>query len=234
MFFKSEMKSPVAAYIDHTLLKSVSRFTDIEKLCSEAVENHFFAVCIPPHAIVKAVDCLKGTSVKTATVIGFPMGYSNTDSKKAEVVQAVGDGAEELDVVINLMALKNGDWSFLEKEMEPLVSLIHEKGRIIKVIVESGVLNSDELLHCCEMYGRMGIDFMKTSTGYAEKGASVSDVQKMRKNLPPEVQIKASGGIRHYTFAKDLIEAGAARLGCSGGLQILEEEKKALIFEKTV
>lgn len=221
------MEKPIASYIDHTLLKPVSTSSDINKLCREAIEFGFAAVCIPPYVVKQAVQALHGSSVKTATVIGFPMGYSSLDSKLSETERAIFDGADELDVVINLMALKNGDWTYLENEMQKLVNLIHEKGKIVKVIVESGVLTKDELVHCCELLGKMGIDFMKTSTGYAEKGASVSDVQLMRENLPGGVKIKASGGIRHYKFAGELVDAGADRLGCSASLQILEEEKQA-------
>ncbi|HEY4966133.1 MAG TPA: deoxyribose-phosphate aldolase [Puia sp.] len=219
------MKDPVAPYIDHTLLKSVCTSADIDRLCQEALENRFAAVCIPPYLVKQSVRALKNTEVKTATVIGFPMGYSSIDSKITETREAIADGADELDVVINIIALKNDEWVYLNTEMQKLLSLIHEKAKLIKVIVESGVLTRDELLRCCAEYGRMDIDFMKTSTGYAEKGASVSDVQLMRKNLPPNIKIKASGGIRHYAFAEELIAAGASRLGCSASLQILEEEK---------
>jgi deoxyribose-phosphate aldolase len=222
------MKYPVASYIDHTLLKSVCTTADIDKLCQDAVENKFAAVCVPPYVVKQAVRALNESEVKTATVIGFPMGYSSIDSKIMETREVIADGADEMDVVINIIALKNGDWSYLEKEMLKLLSLIHEKGKIIKVIVESGVLTKEELLRCCAVYGKMGIDFMKTSTGYADKGASVSDVLLMRDHLPSGVKIKASGGIRHYEFAIELIAAGANRLGCSASLQIVEEEKLAI------
>jgi deoxyribose-phosphate aldolase len=215
----------VASYIDHTLLKPVCSTADILKLCREARENGFAAVCVPPFVLKDAVKALQGSSVKTATVIGFPMGYSSLDSKLSETETAIGDGGEELDVVINLIALKNGDWSYLENEMGALVKHIHSEGKIIKVIVESGLLSQNELIRCCKVYGQLGIDFMKTSTGYAEKGATVADVQLMRKHLPDSVKIKASGGIRHYTFASELIAAGADRLGCSASLQIVDEEK---------
>jgi deoxyribose-phosphate aldolase len=221
------MPDPVAPYIDHTLLKPVCNSADIHKLCGEAIKYGFAAVCVPPFVVRQAASELINSQVKTATVIGFPMGYSSSRSKMTEVKEAVTDGADELDVVINGIALKNGDWIYLEQEMRELVSLIHEKGKIIKVIVESGSLTPDELIRCCAIYGRMDIDFMKTSTGYAEKGASVQDVQIMRKELPGHVKIKASGGIRHYPFAMELIEAGADRLGCSASIQILEEEKRA-------
>jgi deoxyribose-phosphate aldolase len=226
------MTIPVASYIDHTLLKATCNSADIDKLCMEAIEFGFAAVCVPPFVVPRAADKLKGSLVKTATVIGFPMGYSSLDSKLSEIKTAILDGADELDTVINLIALKNGDWSYIEKEMQQQVALIHEKGKVIKVIVESGVLSKDELLHCCNMYGKMGIDFMKTSTGYAEKGASISDVQLMRSELPAEIKIKASGGIRHYTFARELINAGADRLGCSASLQIVEEANSLQLKSK--
>lgn len=221
------MEDRIASYIDHTLLKPVAQSADIQKLCREAIENGFAAVCVPPFVVQEAVQALHGSAVKTATVIGFPMGYSCFAAKLEETQQALLDQADELDIVINLMALKNGDWAYLQKEMQPLIHRIHEKGKVIKVIVESGVLTANELTRCCELYGGMGIDFMKTSTGYSEKGASVSDVREMRNKLPGEVKIKASGGVRHYSFAKELLEAGADRLGCSSSLQILEEEKNA-------
>ncbi|HET7003009.1 MAG TPA: deoxyribose-phosphate aldolase [Puia sp.] len=219
------MAIPVASYIDHTLLKATCRSADIRQLCREAIEFKFAAACVPPFLVKQVAQDLKGSGVKTATVIGFPMGYSSIDSKLSEIDTAILDGADELDTVINLIALKNGDWSYLEKEMLPQVELIHQNGKIVKVIVESGVLSRDELIRCCHLYGRLGIDYMKTSTGYAEKGASVSDVQVMRAELPEAIKIKASGGIRHYPFALELIEAGANRLGCSASIQIVEEEK---------
>jgi deoxyribose-phosphate aldolase len=221
------MPDPIAPHIDHTLLKPVCNSTDIHKLCGEAIKYGFAAVCVPPFVVRQAVLELRNSPVKTATVIGFPMGYSSAASKMTEAKEAITDGADELDVVINLIALKNGDWIYLEKEMRELAGLIHDKRKIIKVIVESGSLTPDELIRCCAIYGRMDIDFMKTSTGYAEKGASASDVQIMRKELPAHVKIKASGGIRHYAFAMELIAAGADRLGCSASIQILEEEKRA-------
>ena len=222
------MAIPVAFYIDHTLLKATCRSSDISQLCREAIEFKFAAVCVPPFLVKQAVEALKGSQVKTATVIGFPMGYSSIESKLSEIQTAIRDGADELDTVINLIALKNGDWSYLEKEMLQQVELIHDKGKIVKVIVESGVLSKDELTRSCHVYGRLGIDYMKTSTGYAEKGASVSDVQLMRTELPGGIKIKASGGIRHYSFAMELIGAGADRLGCSASIQIAEEEKQHL------
>ncbi|HEY2647719.1 MAG TPA: deoxyribose-phosphate aldolase [Puia sp.] len=226
------MAIPVASYIDHTLLKPACRSADVIQLCREAIEFGFAAVCIPPFLVKQAVATLDGSQVKTATVIGFPMGYSSIESKLSEIHAAMQDGADELDTVINLIALKNGDWSYLEKEIRRQAEVIHQRGKIIKVIVESGVLSGDELIQCCNILGGLGIDYMKTSTGYAEKGASVSDVKIMRAQLPADVKIKASGGIRHYPFAMELIQAGANRLGCSASIQIVEEEKNFGIKSK--
>ena len=144
--------------------------------------------------------------------------------------QAIGDGAEELDIVINIAALKNKAWNYLRAEMLPLVEYIHEQQGIVKVIIESGILTRDEILRCCDIYAPLEVDFLKTSTGYAEKGASVEAVELMRSNLPFDIRIKASGGIKTYKFAEELIEAGAERLGCSASVAIvngLEQNKLA-------
>lgn len=215
----------IAQYIDHTILKPTTLVSDIEKVCNEAKEYGFAAVCIPPPFVRKAKELLQGTPVKTATVIGFPFGYSAIEAKLAEVVLALVDGADELDIVINLIALKNNDWQYLANEINHLVPVIKEKGKVVKIIIESGVLTDDEIIKCCELYGAAGIDYLKTSTGYAEKGASVHAVRLFKKHLPPSVQIKASGGIRDYAFAKELIEAGATRLGCSAGVAIVKGEQ---------
>lgn len=212
----------IASFIDHTILKPTTTIGDIEKLCAEAVAYGFAAVCVPPPFVKRAVAILAPTSVKVATVVGFPFGYSATEAKVAETVLAVVDGAHEVDMVINLVALKQQDWTYLQKEVALLVEVCHNKGRTLKVIIESGILSEEEIIGCCEKLGPLGIDFMKTSTGYAEKGASVEAVQLMRKHLPPQVQIKASGGIRDFAFASALVEAGANRLGCSASVAIAE------------
>jgi deoxyribose-phosphate aldolase len=224
----------ISSYIDHTVLKPACSFAEIGKLCREAVQYEFAAVCVPPYVVNRALSETKNSKVKTATVISFPMGYSSIQSKLDESSQAMEDGADELDVVINLIALKNDQWNYLEVEMRELVSAIHQKGKIIKVIVESGMLDREEIIHCCKLYGKLGIDFMKTSTGYAEKGASLADVELMRKELPAQVQIKASGGIRTYAFARELVAAGATRIGCSGSLAIVAEEKEWLTQDKRI
>lgn len=193
----------------------------VEKLCNEAYEYGFAAVCIPPPFIKRARALLAPTAVKVATVIGFPFGYSVIEAKMAEAVMAIVDGADELDMVINIAAVKNGDWAYLEKEVNVVVEMVHKNKRALKVIIESGILTNQEIIKCCELYAKAGVDFVKTSTGYAEKGASVEAVQLIRKHLPSNVKVKASGGIRTYEFASQLIAAGADRLGCSASVAII-------------
>jgi deoxyribose-phosphate aldolase len=212
----------ISAYIDHTLLKPTATYTDIKKICGEALQYQFAAVCIPPTAVRQARQFIRGSKIRVATVIGFPFGYSVIKAKLAETEQAIADEADELDIVINLMALKNGDWEYLAAEMQQLAEPAHAKGKLVKVIIESGVLTDEEIIRCCELYSQTGVDFLKTSTGYAEKGASLEAVKLMRKHLPPAVKIKASGGIRDYEFARQLIDAGASRLGCSASVAIAE------------
>lgn len=212
----------IAAYIDHTLLKPVTTREDIQKICAEAEEYGFAAVCIPPPMVKNARKDLPSGSIKVATVIGFPFGYSFTLAKTAETKQAIADGADELDVVINLVALKDKAWAYLKSEMKSITSMAHESDRLVKVIIETGVLTNEEIIRCCELYTEVGVDFLKTSTGYAEKGATVEAVKLMRKHLPPTIKVKASGGIRTYDFAKELVLAGAERLGCSASVAIVK------------
>ncbi|ULQ56625.1 deoxyribose-phosphate aldolase [Flavihumibacter rivuli] len=214
----------IAGYIDHTILKPTTTIADIEKLCNESVEYGFAAVCVPPPFVKRAAAILAPTHVKVATVVGFPFGYSATEAKVAETILAIVDGAHEIDMVINLIALRQQDWSYLEKEVRLLVEVCHNKGKLLKVIIESGILTEGEIIACCQKLGPLGIDFMKTSTGYAEKGASVEAVELMRKHLPAGVRIKASGGIRDYAFASALVAAGAERLGCSASVAIVKGE----------
>ncbi len=213
----------IASYIDHTILKPTTLIADVEKLCNEALEYKVAAVCVPPLFVKQAKMLLQNSDVKVATVIGFPFGYSAIEAKLAEILLAIVDGADELDVVINIAALKNNDWQYLAKELNTILPIIRGKQKVLKVIIESGVLTEDEIKKCCDLYGIAGVDFMKTSTGYAEVGATVEAVQLMRKHLADAVKIKASGGIRTYAFAKQLIDAGADRIGCSSSVSIINE-----------
>jgi deoxyribose-phosphate aldolase len=213
----------VAPYIDHTILKQVTTMPEVENLCREAMEYGFAAVCVPPLFVKRAKELVQNSEVKVATVIGFPFGYSAIEAKVAEIVLAIIDGADELDVVINVSAVKNNDWQFLANEINTILPIIQKQHKTIKIIIESGILTEDEIIKCCDLYGAAGVDFLKTSTGYAEKGATIEAVKLMRKHLAENVHIKASGGIKTYSFAKELIIAGADRLGCSSSIQIVNE-----------
>jgi len=214
-------KRSLNKYIDHTILKPTCLVADIEKLCAEAKQYDFAAVCVPPNFVKLAKEKTAGSEVKVATVIGFPFGYSATEAKIAEIILAMVDGADELDVVANISAIKNGDWSAIADEINHIMPIIRSKNKLVKIIIESGVLTDDEIIKCCDIYGIAGIDYLKTSTGYAEKGASVEAVKLFRKHLPDQLQIKASGGIRDYATAKLMIDAGANRIGCSAGVAIV-------------
>ena len=216
----------IAAYIDHTVLKPTTTQADIVKLCTEALENNFAAVCVPPLFVKMAKQMVTNSTVKVATVIGFPFGYSAIEAKVAEIILAIIDGADELDVVINISAIKNNDWQFLANEINTLMPIIRKQQKVIKIIIESGILTDAEIIKCCDLYGAAGVDFLKTSTGYAEVGATLEAVALIRKHLTNSIKIKASGGIKSYTFAKQLIDAGADRLGCSSSLKIVAESKE--------
>lgn len=213
----------LASCIDHTVLKPDTTLADVEQLCREAMTYRFAAVCVPPLYVKTAVSLLIGSGVKTATVIGFPFGYSAIEAKLAEVVLAIVDGADELDMVINIAAVKNNDWQFIAGELNTILPVIRNKGKILKMIIETGMLTTDEIVKCCELYGAAGVDFLKTSTGYNGKGATTEAVRLMKQHLPPHVKIKASGGIRTYESARELILAGASRIGSSRSIDIVRE-----------
>ncbi len=217
------MNMNIAPYIDHTVLKQTTTIADVEKACKEALEYGFAAVCVPPLYVKKAKEFLEDPEIKMSTVIGFPFGYCAIEAKVAEMVLAIVDGADELDMVVNVSAIKNGDWTFIANEINTVMPIVRNKNKVIKVIIESGILSEDEIIKCCDIYGAAGVDYVKTSTGFAEKGASIHDVQLIRAHLADSIKIKASGGIRSYSFAKELINAGANRLGCSASVQIVKE-----------
>jgi len=221
------MPFDIAPYIDHTALKPTATRADIEQLCNEAMSQRFAAVCVSPYYVSAAKKILAATDVKVATVIGFPFGYNTTPSKLAEIQYAIADGADEFDIVHNIAALKNKEYNYWADELMALTSSLRFHKKIIKVIIESGILSDEEIIKACELYSDSGIDYMKTSTGYAEAGASVHMVALMRAYLPEGMGIKASGGIRTFAFAKELIDAGATRIGCSAGMQIVQESKQS-------
>jgi len=216
-------RNHLTEYIDHTNLKVETKLRDIEKLCEEARKFNFAAVCVPPYFVQKAAMLLRDTKVKIATVIGFPFGYSATPSKAAEIQKAINDGADELDVVVNLAAVKSNDWNFVKNDINTTTVAAQMKGKVIKVIFETGLLNKKEMKRLCEICAEEKVDFVKTSTGFNGDGAKVEDVEYLRKNLPKTIKIKASGGIRTAKKAQKMIDAGANRIGASAGVKIVKE-----------
>lgn len=214
----------LAQFIDHTILKNTTTAADVDKLCREAVGYHFAAVCIPPYYVQDARKLLGDSSVQLATVIGFPFGYHHYKTKAEEARIAVSEGADELDLVMNIAAFKTNDIAYVEMEIGVISEITSKHKKTLKVIIESGVLSDEEIIKCCELYQHYPVQFLKTSTGYADKGASVEAVKLMRKHLPEGIQIKASGGIRDAVFAKQLVAAGATRLGCSASVAIVKGE----------
>lgn len=241
----------LSKYIDHTLLKPESTAEQIEKLCKEAIQYGFFAVCVPPyfvklgkHFLEKAYmesnpSALRTTEksasstslnqgrsaaseVKVATVAGFPLGYSTTEAKAAETEKALADGADEVDMVINIAAVKSGDWDYVRNDIETLLHICHAQKMLLKVIFETALLTDEEIVKLCQICADIKVDFVKTSTGFSTAGATVHHVELMRKNLPDDVKIKAAGGIKNIEFAEELIAAGADRLGTSSSIMIVE------------
>ncbi len=210
----------IASYIDHTLLKPTASLEEIQHLCSEARDYSFAAVCVPPFYVKEAHRLLRDVTTKVATVIGFPLGYSSVAAKVAEIREAINDGADELDVVINQAALRNQDFNYLSTEIVGCLQPVRLHRKIIKVIIESGIATDNDIIQCCNLYAKHKVDFVKTSTGYAAEGASLHAVRLMRHHLPETISIKASGGIRTFEQAKDMITAGASRIGTSSGVPI--------------
>jgi deoxyribose-phosphate aldolase len=213
----------LASFIDHTILMQTTTNQDVERVCTEAAQYGFAAVCIPPVYVADAMGFLKSSGVNVCTVIGFPFGYHAVSVKLEEARKAVEDGADELDLVLNLTALKNRDLKLAEAEIEALATFSNTHAKTLKVIIESGILSDEEISTCCEICKRHPVQFLKTSTGFAERGASVAAVQLMRQHLPSTIQIKASGGIKTAAFARELIAAGATRLGCSASVALVNE-----------
>ncbi|MCL6571878.1 MAG: deoxyribose-phosphate aldolase [Bacillus sp. (in: Bacteria)] len=211
----------IAAMIDHTLLKAEATRKQIETLCQEARENKFYSVCVNPTWVLTSKELLKGSGVKVCTVIGFPLGASTTETKVFETINAIEHGAEEIDMVINIGALKDQNDMLVEKDIRAVVEAA--KGRaLIKVIIETSLLNQVEKIRACEISVKSGADYVKTSTGFSSGGAIVADIALMRKIVGPNKGIKASGGVRSTADAEKMIEAGATRLGASSSVAIIK------------
>ena len=207
-------------YIDHTALKPDTALKQIEKLCAEAREFDFFSVCVNSYFVKKAVELLNGSKVKVCTVVGFPLGASTMETKRFEVMKSMTDGAKEIDMVINISAIKSLDWQYVLDDMSSLAQVTHNQGGLLKVILETCLLNEEEKRKACELALKAGVDFVKTSTGFSQAGATVEDV-KLMKSIVGQLGVKASGGIRDRATALAMIEAGATRLGTSAGVDIM-------------
>ncbi|VBB07090.1 deoc/fbab/ lacd aldolase [Lucifera butyrica] len=210
----------MAEKIDHTLLKPQATREQITKLCNEAIEYKFKAVCVNPCQVPAAAGLLQGTGVTVCTVIGFPLGANTTKIKCAEAAQAVADGAGEVDMVINIGAVKDGNWEYVQSDIAAVVQTVKGKA-LVKVILETCLLTDEEKRQACRACVAAQADFVKTSTGFAGGGATVEDVRLMRECVGQAIRIKASGGIGSYETAAAMVKAGADRLGTSSGVAIM-------------
>ncbi|MDN5326177.1 MAG: deoxyribose-phosphate aldolase [Moorella sp. (in: firmicutes)] len=218
-------KETLAAVIDHTLLKPQAKPEDIERLCEEAINYHFASVCINPCYVSMASKILSGTGVKTCTVIGFPLGANETSIKVKEAQKAIEQGASEIDMVINVGMLKSKKLAYVGNEIKEIVDIATKGNAIVKVIIETCLLEKEEKITACKLAVENGAVFVKTSTGFNGPGAQVSDVALMRETVGYKIGVKASGGIRDYQTAVAMLEAGASRIGTSAGVAIIETIK---------
>ena len=209
-----------AKLIDHTILKPVASKEDVRRICDEARQHGFFSVCINPYWVAYAKELLKGTDVKVCTVIGFPLGANTTAVKEYATRDALKHGADEIDMVINLGALKSGDYDTVLSDISAVRKAC--EGHILKVIIETSQLTEEEKVKTCELAAKAGADFVKTSTGFTGGGATAADVALMRKSIPANMQVKASGGVRSREDFDAMVAAGATRIGASSGVKIIE------------
>ncbi|ASW43067.1 deoxyribose-phosphate aldolase [Clostridium isatidis] len=214
----------LAKMIDHTLLKADATTEAIEKLCKEALEYNFASVCVNPANVSKASSILKGSDVKVCTVIGFPLGATTPEVKAFETEDAIRNGAQEVDMVINIGKLKDKDFDFVKKDIEAVVNAAKGKA-LTKVIIETCLLTDEEKATACKLAKEAGADFVKTSTGFSTGGATKEDIKLMRETVGPELGVKASGGVRTREDALVMIENGATRIGASSGIAICEGTK---------
>ena len=206
--------------IDHTLLKADATRDQIEKLCAEAKKYVFASVCVNPTWVKYSAELLAGTEVKVCTVIGFPLGASTSAVKAFETKDAIANGATEIDMVINIGALKNGEYDVVRDDIKAVVDAAN--GTLVKVIIETCLLTDEEKVKACELSVEAGADFVKTSTGFSTGGATAEDIALMRKTVGPDLGVKASGGVRNLEDMKKMIENGATRIGASSGVAIME------------
>ncbi len=206
--------------IEHTILKPDCTIDDIRRLCEEALQYNFYGVCVPPY-FVKDAARLLNEQAKVVTVVGFPMGYSNVPAKVEEIKRALDEEADEIDAVVNICAIKSNNWNYIKNELDSVARAVSMRGKVLKLIIETGLLTKTEILQVIKIAADNDIQFIKTSTGFNGDGATVEIVKFLRENLSPKVKIKASGGIKSFEMAEKLIHAGADRIGTSNGVQIV-------------
>ncbi len=216
----------LASMIDHTMLKPDATPDQIAQLCFEARKYGFASVCVNPGHVKLCADLLRGSDVKVCTVIGFPLGATSPETKVYETETALRDGATEIDMVINIGALKGGDFTWVARDIRGVVETAHASGSIVKVIIETSLLNNEEKVKACLLAKEADADFVKTSTGFAGGGATVEDVALMRRVVGPDMGVKASGGVRTFEEAQSMVEAGATRIGASAGIKIVQGAKE--------
>lgn len=212
----------IASLIDHTLLRADATASEIIKLCAEAREYGFASVCVNPYWVPLAAGQLEGSGVKVCTVIGFPLGANATSTKVAETETAVREGASEIDMVINIGELKSGNDDAVRQDIQAVADAAHKGGAILKVIIETALLDDDQKVTASTLAKLAGAEFVKTSTGFSTGGATVPDVALMRRTVGPEMGVKASGGIRSLEDVKKMVAAGATRIGASAGVKMVE------------
>ncbi|WP_342259249.1 deoxyribose-phosphate aldolase [Spiroplasma endosymbiont of Dioctria linearis] len=210
-------------YIDHTLLKADAKKVEIEKLCIEAKEYDFATVCINPSHVIYAKSLLKGSNVGITTVVGFPLGATTSEVKAFEAKQAIENGASEIDMVINVGAVKDANWDLVLNDMVAVKKAA--LNNCVKVILENCLLTQEEIIKCCELALKANLEFVKTSTGFSSGGATFKDVALMKSIVKDNAKVKAAGGVRTYDDAMQMIENGASRLGTSGGVAIVKGEE---------
>ncbi len=211
----------LASFVEHTILKADCTKEAIENICQEALEHDIYAVCIPPYWVSHAAQILEEKPPKLATVIGFPMGYSATAAKVEEIKRAIDDGADEVNVVINLSAIKAGNWNYVYNDINSATTAAHLRGKIIKIILEVALLSEEEIKKACEICQELDCDFIKTSTGLSGVETTPESISLLKSCLNEKVKIQASGGVRTKETAQSLIDAGAHQIGTSTGLAIL-------------
>ena len=219
--------SEIARFIEHTILKPDTRLTDVRQVCEEAQKHGFAAICIPPLYVREARRILDDLSPRTrlVTVVGFPMGYSAIAAKSEEIKRATEDGADEIDAVINIAAVKSGQWNHVGNDIEALALATNMRGRTLKLILECGLLNDEEVRRVCELAGTSRVAWLKTGTGFHGHPATPDMVRMLRAQTPANIRIKAAGGIRTPADAQALIDAGADRIGTSAGVEIVRASR---------